>query len=158
MRVRRQHGQEDTQHVSGLSKNRETPGTEVDESWWEQSFGQPQLCWITQASREVIYLPHSNIQREPRSKLVVQQQQELQQETWGKSHGEEVICRPQQEWVGLVTPPTWRCNCEQHQHDAQFAGWYRNKNTLPTLVRRNLASFTQGLAVCQAEFTPTEQR
>jgi hypothetical protein len=75
--VRRQHGQEDTQHRSELSDNREALGIEPDDDLWEQLVHPPQLHRVSQASREVINLPHLDIQGELGGKLGVQQQHEI---------------------------------------------------------------------------------
>jgi hypothetical protein len=116
-----------------------------------------QLHHISQASKEVINLPHLDTQGELGGKLDVQQQHGILQETWGESRWEEIVCGPRQEGGDLVTPPTQRrTHQEQRQYDAQRVGQYQNKTTPSMLVRRNLASNIKGVMVCQAELIPTE--
>jgi hypothetical protein len=149
--------QEDMQHSSELSDYREASGMEPDDNWWEGLVHPLQLYCISQASREVINLPQLDIKGELGGKLGMQQQHGTLQETWGESRWEEIVCRPQQTRGDPVTPLTQHCtHQEQRQRDAQLAGQCQNKTTPSTLVRRNLASFILGAAVCRAEFIPTE--
>ncbi len=87
MGVRRQHGQEDMQQRSEVSDNEEAPGMESDEDWWERLVHSLQLYCISQASREVINLPHSDKQGEFGGKLGMQQQNGILQETRGNNSG-----------------------------------------------------------------------
>jgi hypothetical protein len=67
----------------------------------------PQLHRTSHASREVVNLPHLDVQWELGGKLGMQQQHGTLQETWEESGWEEMVHRPWQERGDPVTPPTW---------------------------------------------------
>jgi hypothetical protein len=113
VRVRRQLGQEDTQHRLELSGNREALGMEPDENQWEGLVRPLQLHCISQASREDINLPHVDIQGEPGGELGMQQQHRTLQETRGESWWEEIVRRPRQEKGDPVTSLTWHCTHQE---------------------------------------------
>ncbi len=156
-RVRRQHGQEYTQQRSRVLDYGETPGREPDDDLWGRLVHPLQLDCISQSSWEVINLLHLDIKGEFWGEVGMQQQQGILQETWGESRWEEIVCGSRQGGGDPVTPPNRRwTHQELYQHGEQWAGQYQNKTTPSMLVRRNLASYTQGELLCWAELIPTK--
>ncbi len=112
VRVRRQPGQEDTQQWSEVSDYEEAPGMVPNDDLWERLVHPPQLHFLSQVSREVINLPHLDIQGGLGGELGVQQQHGILQEPWGESWWEEIVCGLRQGNGGLVTTPNW---CRTYQ-------------------------------------------
>jgi hypothetical protein len=88
---------------------------EPDDDLWGCLAHPSQLHRISHLSREVIILPHLDIQGEFGGKLGMQQQQRISQETWGDSRWEEIVRGPRQGGGDLVTPPNRRWTYQEQR-------------------------------------------